>query len=84
MFGLDGGRLRRGGARPRASAPETFGSPAFKAEHCATTTDSGPADWKPANHAFWCAYAKDYTHIKSVWKLTTTADEKSALSSMFR
>ena len=45
-------------------------------------SDSGPADWKPTNHAFWCTYAKDYTHIKSVWKLTTTADEKSALSSM--
>ncbi|MFF4440147.1 DUF1524 domain-containing protein [Streptomyces sp. NPDC001621] len=34
-------------------------------------SDSGPADWKPTNHAFWCVYAKDYTHIKSVWKLTT-------------
>ncbi|MFJ9822192.1 DUF1524 domain-containing protein [Streptomyces sp. NPDC101151] len=45
-------------------------------------SDSGPADWKPTNHAFWCTYAKDYTHIKSVWKLTTTDKEKSALSSM--
>ncbi|MGY5103025.1 HNH endonuclease family protein [Streptomyces sp. 900105245] len=45
-------------------------------------SDSGPADWKPTNHAFWCVYAKDYTHIKSVWKLTTTDQEKSALASM--
>ncbi|MFJ4585051.1 HNH endonuclease family protein [Streptomyces echinatus] len=45
-------------------------------------SDSGPADWKPTNHAFWCVYAKDYTHIKSVWKLTTTDQEKTALSSM--
>ena len=45
-------------------------------------SDSGPAEWKPTNHAFWCTYAKDYTHIKSVWKLTTTDDEKTALSSM--
>ncbi|MBJ6636814.1 HNH endonuclease [Streptomyces sp. DHE7-1] len=45
-------------------------------------SDSGPADWKPTNHAFWCTYAKDYTHIKSVWKLTTTSNEKSAVSSM--
>lgn len=44
--------------------------------------DSGPDGWKPANHAFWCTYAEDYTHVKSVWKLTTTAAEKSALSSM--
>ncbi|TVZ84833.1 HNH endonuclease family protein [Streptomyces sp. BK340] len=45
-------------------------------------SDSGPADWKPTNHVFWCTYAKDYTHIKSVWKLTTTDAEKSALSTM--
>jgi hypothetical protein len=45
-------------------------------------SDSGPADWKPTDHAFWCTYAKNYTHIKSVWKLTTTDQEKSALASM--
>ncbi|MFF2807108.1 DUF1524 domain-containing protein [Streptomyces sp. NPDC058000] len=45
-------------------------------------SDSGPADWKPTNHAFWCSYAKDYTHVKSVWKLTTTDGEKKALASM--
>ena len=45
-------------------------------------SDSGPADWKPSNHAFWCTYSKDYVHIKSVWKLTTTDKEKAALSSM--
>ncbi|MBX7554944.1 DUF1524 domain-containing protein [Streptomyces sp. NPDC004232] len=44
--------------------------------------DSGPDAWKPANHTFWCTYAEDYTHVKSVWKLTTTAAEKPALSSM--
>ncbi|MGW0771441.1 hypothetical protein [Streptomyces sp. NPDC002676] len=45
-------------------------------------SDSGPADWKPTNHAVWCTYAKDCTHIKSVWKLTTTEAERSALSAM--
>ncbi|MFE9416957.1 DUF1524 domain-containing protein [Streptomyces griseofuscus] len=45
-------------------------------------SDSGPADWKPTNHAFWCTYSKDYVHIKSVWKLTTTDKERAALSSM--
>ncbi|MFE9999800.1 hypothetical protein [Streptomyces avermitilis] len=34
------------------------------------------------NHAFWCTYAKDYTHIKSVFKQTIIDDEKSALSTM--
>ncbi|MFJ9864248.1 hypothetical protein [Streptomyces sp. NPDC101165] len=45
-------------------------------------SDSGPADRKPTNHAFWCTYAKDYTHIKSIWKLTTTEAEKSASATM--
>ncbi|MFG2795022.1 DUF1524 domain-containing protein [Streptomyces sp. NPDC048419] len=45
-------------------------------------SDSGPAGWKPTNHAFWCTYAEDYTHIKSIWKLITSDKEKSALSSM--
>ncbi|KUM96184.1 hypothetical protein AQI95_42690 [Streptomyces yokosukanensis] len=45
-------------------------------------SDSGPDAWKPTNRAFWCTYAEDYTHVKSLWKLTTTAAEKSALSSM--
>ncbi|MFD9821587.1 GmrSD restriction endonuclease domain-containing protein [Streptomyces violascens] len=45
-------------------------------------SDSGPAAWKPTNQAFWCTYAKDYTHVKSVWKLTSTDAEKSALASM--
>ncbi|WP_328380596.1 HNH endonuclease family protein (plasmid) [Streptomyces sp. NBC_00440] len=44
--------------------------------------DSGPADWKPTNKAFWCTYGEDYTHIKSVFKLTTTDTEKTALTSM--
>ncbi|MFI0813198.1 hypothetical protein [Streptomyces echinatus] len=48
----------------------------------ASKSDSGPAAWKPTNHGFWCTYAKDYTHIKSVWKLTTTDEEQTALSSM--
>ncbi|MGW1170931.1 hypothetical protein [Streptomyces sp. NPDC002550] len=37
---------------------------------------------KPTNHVFWCTCAEDYTHIKPVWKLTTTDKEKTALSSM--
>ncbi|GHE16060.1 GmrSD restriction endonuclease domain-containing protein [Streptomyces alanosinicus] len=44
--------------------------------------DSGPADWKPASHGVWCTYAEGYTHVKSVWKLTTTDKEKSPLSWM--
>ncbi|WP_328315535.1 hypothetical protein [Streptomyces sp. NBC_00388] len=45
-------------------------------------SDFGPADWKPTNNAFWCTYGEDYTHINSVFKLTTTGAEKTALASM--
>ncbi|MFE7116809.1 hypothetical protein ACFU99_15475 [Streptomyces sp. NPDC057654] len=45
-------------------------------------SDSGPADWKPENKAFSCTYAKDCTHVKSVFKLATTSKEKTALTSM--
>jgi hypothetical protein len=34
------------------------------------------------NKTFWCTNGKDYTHIKSVSKLTTTDEEKTALSPM--
>ncbi|MFJ1610942.1 hypothetical protein ACIOHS_47820 [Streptomyces sp. NPDC088253] len=33
-------------------------------------SDSGPAEWKPTNKTFWCTNGKDYTHVKSGWKLT--------------
>ncbi|MCL7493828.1 hypothetical protein M8I34_20860 [Streptomyces sp. MCA2] len=26
-------------------------------------SDSGSANWKPTNHAFWCTYAEDFTHV---------------------
>ncbi|MDT0465445.1 hypothetical protein [Streptomyces gibsoniae] len=45
-------------------------------------SDGGPVGWKPTNQAFWCTYAMDYTHIKSLWKPTTTDAEKTAPPSM--
>lgn len=45
-------------------------------------SDSGPADWKPANTAFWCTYAEDYTEVKYTWALTTTSAEVAALDDM--
>jgi hypothetical protein len=44
--------------------------------------DRSPDEWKPADQAFWCTYAKMYTHVKFVFSLTVTSAEKSALSSM--
>jgi hypothetical protein len=44
--------------------------------------DQDPSQWKPPNHDFWCTYAKDWVTVKSYWKLTVTAAEKSALLDM--
>lgn len=44
--------------------------------------DSGPEEWKPADHGDWCTYATDYVEVKHHWKLTTTTAERSALTSM--
>lgn len=34
--------------------------------------------------ALWCAYAKNYTHIKAVWILTITDTETPVPSCMLR
>jgi hypothetical protein len=44
--------------------------------------DRSPDQWMPPSEAFWCTYAKMYTHIKFVFGLTATSAERSALSSM--
>jgi hypothetical protein len=41
-----------------------------------------PDVWKPPFHTYYCTYAKAYTHVKSVWKLSVTSEEKDALDSM--
>ncbi|MCZ1005431.1 hypothetical protein O1L68_00110 [Streptomyces lydicus] len=66
------------GPRSSAKTPSSSSPP----NPPSAPSDSGPADWKPANHAFWCTYAEEYTHVKSVFKLTTTDSEKTALASM--
>lgn len=44
--------------------------------------DDDPSDWKPPRQAFWCTYAKDWISVKSVWHLSITSSEKSALNDM--
>jgi hypothetical protein len=44
--------------------------------------DRSPDEWKPADEAFWCTYAKMYTHVKYVFSLTVTSPEKDALGDM--
>ncbi|OCK83716.1 hypothetical protein K432DRAFT_254752, partial [Lepidopterella palustris CBS 459.81] len=44
--------------------------------------DKGPEDWKPPLSSYWCTYAKMWVKVKSVYSLTITSAEKSALADM--
>ncbi|CAI6335024.1 unnamed protein product [Periconia digitata] len=44
--------------------------------------DKGPEDWKPPLTSYYCTYAKMWVKVKSVWALTITSAEKTALTSM--
>jgi hypothetical protein len=44
--------------------------------------DQDPSTWKPTESSSWCEYAQDWIEVKSKWKLTVTAKEKTALKDM--
>jgi hypothetical protein len=44
--------------------------------------DQDPSTWKPKQTSAWCEYATDWIAVKTVWKLTVTTAEKSALKDM--
>jgi hypothetical protein len=44
--------------------------------------DQDPSTWKPKQTSDWCSYAQDWIAVKTHWKLTVTAAEKSALADM--
>ncbi|KAL8669406.1 MAG: hypothetical protein Q9168_006006 [Polycauliona sp. 1 TL-2023] len=44
--------------------------------------DQGPEEWKPSVTSYYCTYAKMWIKVKSVYTLTVTSAEKSALTSM--
>jgi hypothetical protein len=44
--------------------------------------DQDPSTWKPKDKTEWCKYATNWVTVKTVWKLTVTTAEKSALSDM--
>lgn len=44
--------------------------------------DKGPEDWKPPLTSYYCVYARMWVKVKSVYSLTITSAEKSALTSM--
>ncbi|KAG9190204.1 putative secreted protein [Alternaria panax] len=44
--------------------------------------DKGPEDWKPPLSSYYCTYSKMWIKVKSVYALTITSAEKTALTSM--
>lgn len=44
--------------------------------------DKGPEAWKPSVTSYHCTYSRMWIKVKSVYGLTITSAEKSALSSM--
>ncbi|KMU77542.1 extracellular deoxyribonuclease [Coccidioides immitis RMSCC 3703] len=44
--------------------------------------DKGPEDWKPPLESYYCTYSRMWIGVKSVYDLTVTSAEKSALEEM--
>ena len=44
--------------------------------------DKGPEAWKPPLDSYHCTYAEMWVKVKSVYNLTITSDEKTALAGM--
>ncbi|KAK7512927.1 uncharacterized protein IWZ02DRAFT_457967 [Phyllosticta citriasiana] len=44
--------------------------------------DSSPDEWKPPLESFYCTYASAWIKVKSVYSLTITSAEKTALEDM--
>lgn len=44
--------------------------------------DKGPEEWKPPLTSYYCTYSKMWIKVKSVYALTITSAEKTALTSM--
>jgi hypothetical protein len=44
--------------------------------------DQSPDQWKPPSRAYWCTYARAWTDVKHVYRLSVTDAEKTALGDM--
>ncbi len=45
-------------------------------------SDQTPDEWKPPLESDWCEYARAYTHVKYLYKLTVNSAEEGALEDM--
>lgn len=43
-------------------------------------SDSGPAEWMPAERSFWCAYDQRIVTILTHYRREVTAADKAAMS----
>ncbi|MER5867018.1 HNH endonuclease family protein [Kitasatospora sp. NPDC002040] len=44
--------------------------------------DKAPDQWRPSDTAYWCTYARAWTHIKHLYALNVTAPEADSLNEM--
>ncbi|NEB01903.1 HNH endonuclease [Streptomyces sp. SID13726] len=44
--------------------------------------DQGPDEWQPPSQTYWCTNARAWTSVKSTYRLTVTAAEKTMLNKM--
>jgi len=44
--------------------------------------DQSPDQWSPPDTAYWCVYARAWTHVKTVYGLSATDPEKAKLAQM--
>ena len=42
--------------------------------------DQDPSEWMPPRRDYWCTYAQSWIAVKTYWKLSVTAAEKTALA----
>ncbi|KAL8981400.1 MAG: hypothetical protein Q9177_005581 [Variospora cf. flavescens] len=80
---------KSGAASWSTSRRETFANDLTNPQLIAVTdnvnqakSDQGPESWKPPVTSYYCTYAKMWIKVKSVYSLTVTSAEKSALTSM--
>ena len=67
---------------PKCTSHFGIGLVAISARHNRSKGARGPENWRPPDEELWCQYAKDWTQVKTAWKLTMTGSEAVAVVEM--